>query len=137
MRTQHLITDDEFTALRTKVSNRQLALAGMATPKQFDAKQIQADLEDVKRPILQLRATWSSLPVGFHKRFNHMMLPVGFVIGESRTAELGPFFKALRGFDDTNSHEVPLTGENLNQLYQAIQAFAELFRSVEERKKAA
>jgi len=32
---------------------------------------------------------------------------------------------------------VPLTAENLNQLYQAIQAFAELFRSIEEEEKAA
>jgi hypothetical protein len=32
---------------------------------------------------------------------------------------------------------VALTGENLNRLYQAIQVFAELFRDVEEEKKAA
>jgi hypothetical protein len=30
----------------------------------------------------------------------------------------------------------PLTGENLNRVYQAIQAFAELFGDLEEEKKA-
>jgi site-specific DNA recombinase len=137
MRAQHLITDREFIEQKAMVSGRQVVVASMETTERFDAKQIKADLEEVKCPLSRLRATWSEMPVGFQKRFNHMVLPVGFVIGESRTAELGPVFKVLGGFEGTNSHEVPLTGEKLNQLYQAIQAFAELFRSVEERKKAA
>jgi hypothetical protein len=137
MRSQSLITDDEFISMKSTISKRQLALTGIAIPERLNADQIQAAFGEVRLPLSRLRATWNSIPVGFHRRFNHMVLPVGFVIGETRTAELGPIFRALVEPDRTISHEVALTGENLNRLYQAIQAFAELFRSVEEEKKAA
>jgi site-specific DNA recombinase len=137
MRTQGLITDKEFVSLKAKISERQLALMDMVTPERFDAKGIHTAIQEIMRPLSELGATWSSIPVGFQRRFNHMVLPAGFVIGSSRTAELGPLFRALGDFRGANSHEVPLTGENLNRVYQAIQAFAELFESVREEKKAA
>jgi site-specific DNA recombinase len=137
MRSQQLITDNEFVGLKKKISERRLAIEDVALPERFDAKRVQADLTQILRPLTELRATWNAIPVGFQRRFNHMVVPVGFVIGESRTAELGLLFRALGESDRVNSHEVPLTGENLNRLVQAIQAFAELFGEMREMKKAA
>lgn len=137
MRTEQLITDDQFIALKTTISKRQVALAGMGSAELFDAKEIETDLHEIEGRLTQMKATWNSVPVGFHRRFNHMVLPVGFVVGESRTANLGPIFKAFEGYDGPNSHGVALTGERSNQLFQAIQAFAELFRDLGEQKKAA
>jgi site-specific DNA recombinase len=137
MRAQGLITDKEFITLKGKIAERQATLAESAVPARVDAMQIQSDLEAITAPLAELTRTWQSIPVGFQRRFNHMVVPVGFVIGQSRTAETGPLFRVLGDIGGTNSHEVPLTGENLNRLAQAIRAFADLFRDLEEEKKAA
>jgi site-specific DNA recombinase len=137
MRAQGLITDEEFTTLKAKIATRQHALAVTAMPDRVDADQIQADLEKIILPLHNLKRTWHAIPAGFQHRFNHLVFPVGFVVGQSRTAELGPLFSVLEQFDHANSHEVPLTGENLNRLFEAIQAFAALFGDLEEAKKAA
>jgi site-specific DNA recombinase len=137
MRAQGMITDSEFSMLKTKISKRKSDLTNAAMPSRVDLSQIQASLEKIILPLQQLKRTWKSIPVGFQRRFNHMVVPAGFVVGQSRTAQLGPLFSAFGQSEDTNSHEVPRAGENLNRLYQAIQAFADLFRDLEEHKKAA
>jgi site-specific DNA recombinase len=137
MRAQGLVTDSEFMILKTKISKRQRDLADAAMPNRVDVSQIEANLDKIILPVQRLKCTWESIPVGFQRRFNHMVVPVGFVIGESRTAQLGPLFSTFRQFENANSQGVPLTGENLNRLYQAIQAFADLFRDIDEVKKAA
>jgi site-specific DNA recombinase len=137
MRAQGLITDGEFTTLKGKIAAQQHALAAAAMPARVDSKRIGADLEEITLPLHNLKRTWQTIPAGFQRRFNYLVVPVGFVVGQSRTAELGPLFSVLEQFDQANSHEVPLTGENLNRLYQAIQAFADLFRDIDEVKKAA
>jgi len=106
MRTQGLITDQEFVRLKHRISERQLALTDMAVPERLDMKQVQAELQGITRPLSELKRTWHSIPVGFQRRFNHMVLPVGFVVGESRTAELGPLFRVLGEFGGANSHGV-------------------------------
>jgi len=137
MRTQGLVTDKEFVRLKSRLSERRITLKDMLSAEQHDSKRVQADLEEIMRPLSELRKTWNSVPVGFHRRFNQMVLPVGSVVGGYRTAELALFFRALSESGGMNSREVALTGENLNQLYQAIQAFADLFRSIDGEKKAA
>jgi site-specific DNA recombinase len=137
MRTQALITDEEFVGRKVKISERQIALMDIAMPDRFDVKQVRVELKEITRTLVDLKATWNSIPVGSQRRFNQMLLPVGFVIGESRTAELGLLFRALGGMGGTNSYEVPLTGEKLNRISEEIRAFASFFRSLQEEKKAA
>lgn len=137
MRTQGLITDEEFLRQKSAILGRQRALAELPLPDRLDSKRLAASLEEITSPLSRLRDTWNSLQPRFRRRFNQLVLPVGFVTGESRTAELGLLFRLCSGFGEANSHEVPLRGERLNRLYQAIQAFADLFRSLEEGKKAA
>lgn len=137
MKAQGLISDEEFAACRQRISKWQTALTDATESEPLDPKKVHAALEKVTFPLSELRATWHSIPPGFQRRFNHMVLPVGSVIGEYRTADLGPLFRILGASDEANSHEVPLTGEGLNRLYQAIQAFAELFGEIREERKAA
>jgi site-specific DNA recombinase len=137
MRAQGVITDHEFMTVKAKLSQRKMAVANAAAPEQCDADRAQAALLEIARPLSDLKSTWDSIPVGSQKRFKQLVLPAGFVVGGIRTAELGLLFRVCETFQGANSHLVPLTGESLNRLYQAIQAFAEVFRSVEEEKKAA
>jgi len=137
MRTQGLLTDEEFVRAKGQVKERQSALATPLPKERFDRERIRADIEIITRPLTELKATWSSIPVRVQKRFKQMLVPSGFVVGGIRTAEIGHIFRVFEGFSEENTSLVPLTGESLNRLYQAIQAFAELFRSVEEEKQAA
>lgn len=136
LRARGLITDQELVKSRAQISRSRPAVEDTARAGQFDLQQIHSALEEIAQPLSELRATWANIPVGFQRRFNHMVVPVGFVIGESRTAEIGPLFRLLGGLGHPNSHEVPLKGENLNRVLQAIHAFAEFFRSVKEEKWA-
>jgi site-specific DNA recombinase len=137
MKTQGLITEPEFVHCKAAIAKRQQTLSEVELPQMPDARDVQGELETVVEPLAKLAATWETIPLGFHRRFNHMVLPAGSVIGKYRTAQLGPVFSFFRMAGDISSREVALTGENLNQLYQAIRAFADLFREIEEQKKAA
>jgi hypothetical protein len=106
MRAQGLVTDAEFVALKSKIAGRQNALTDAAASADVDTRRIQENLEKIALPLQRLKATWQSLPVGFQRRFNHMVLPVGFVIGQTRTAALGPLFSTFEDTEGTDSHEV-------------------------------
>ena len=97
-------------------------------------------LGEITEPLSRLRETWTALLGPFRRRFDRLILPVGFVAGESRTAELGLLFRALGDLADGNSNGVPLAGARSNQLLQEIQAFADIFgeyfRSKEESETA-
>ena len=137
MKTKGLLTDEEFIEQKSAIYERQVALENMPLPNRADAREIRDALDEIAKPLSALRETWQGMPSPFRRRFNRLVVPVGFVTGETRTAELGLLFRLLGDLGRDNSHVVPLTGEKLNQLYQAIQAFAELFESIREMKKAA
>lgn len=137
MKTKGLLTDEEFIEQKSAIYERQIALEDMPLPNRADAREIRGALDEITKPLSALRETWQAMPTPFRRRFNRLVVPVGFVTGETRTAELGLLFRLLGDLGGDNSHVVPLTGEGLNRLYQAIQAFAELFREVEEEKQAA
>jgi site-specific DNA recombinase len=132
-----LLTDEEFTGQKSSIYERQAVLAGMPLPDRVDAREIRDALDEITKPLSALRETWQAMPAALRRRFNRLVVPTGFVTGETRTAELGLLFRLLGDLRGDNSPVVPLTGENLNRLYQAIQAFADLFREMEEEKKAA
>ena len=81
----------------------------------------------IAEPLAQLKETWHVLPDPFRRRFERLVLPVGFVNGQTRTAELGLLFRALGDLAEGNSNGVPLAGARSNQLLQEIQAFADIF----------
>jgi len=77
------------------------------------------------------------LPFAQKRWFHQYVVPVGFMAEESRTAKLKFLFRFFLQFDPPNSHGVPLTVENWNQLLQEIQGLAALFDHSEDEKMAA
>ena len=134
MRTDGLVTDREFLAQKSILSERQMALESKPVAERLNADQVRAQLGEITEPLSCLGETWTALLGPFRRRFDRLILPVGFVAGESRTAELGLLFRALGDLADGNSNGVALTGEKSNRLLQEIQAFSELFKDYFEFK---
>ena len=137
MKSKGFLTDDEFVGQKSAIYDRQATLEDMPLPDRANATEIRSALNEITKPLSELRETWQTMPTPFRRRFNRLVVPAGFVIEETRTAELGLLFRLLGDLGLDNSHAVPPVGKRLNQLYQAIRAFAELFESVREEKKAA
>jgi site-specific DNA recombinase len=137
MKSKGFLTDDEFVGQKSAIYDRQATLEDMPLPERANATEIRSALNEITKPLSELRETWQTMPTPFRRRFNRLVVPAGFVIEETRTAELGLLFRLLGDLGLDNSHVVPPVGKSLNQLYQAIRAFAELFESIREQKKAA
>src|SRR2546426_1167574 len=127
MRSQKLITDQEFLAQKSILSERQIALESTATPDRVNPDRVREQLGMIAEPLAQLKETWLVLPEPFRRRFERLVLPVGFVNGQSRTAELGLLFRALGDLAEGDANGVPLAGALSNRLLQEIQAFADIF----------
>lgn len=137
MRMEGLITDQEFVAQREVLAEKRMAIDARLQANQFDLDEIQGNLEEIKMPFSQLKATWEMFSPALQRRFNRVALPVGFVHGEIGTAETALLFRAFRGFATANSTGVPPAGENLNRLMQEISAFAGILRGLSEENMAA
>lgn len=137
MKAKNLLTDEEFMRQKSSIYERQASLEDVPLPDRADVREIRGALDEVTKPLSALRETWRAMPTPFRRRFNRLVVPAGFVAGETRTAELGLLFRLLGELKEDNSHVVAPTGENLNRLYQAIRAFEDLFRDSKEEKKAA
>src|SRR5438445_9494391 len=95
MRTNGLITDQEFLAQKSILSERQMALESKPMAERLNADQIREQVGEITEPLSRVRETWEALPSPFQRRFDRLVLPVGFVAGQSRTAELGLLFRVL------------------------------------------
>lgn len=137
MRAQSLITDQEFLAQKSVLSERKFALEGTPTPGRFNPERLRAELSEITMPLAKLPDTWQALQPPFRRRFERLVLPVGFVNGEIRTAELGLLFRAFGGLADGKTNEVALTGKFSNRIIEEIQAFAAVLRRSEPEEEAA
>ena len=137
MKMEGLITDREFVAQREMLTERRMSIDARLQAQQFDPEEIRNNLDEVKRPLSELKTTWEAFSPALQRRFNRLALPVGFVYGQIGTAETALLFRTFRGFATANSIGVPFAVENLNRLMQEISAFAGILRSVEEEEMAA
>jgi site-specific DNA recombinase len=135
MRTSALITDDEFTAQKHALSDRRMAIQAALDSVPFDLKAVLSDIDQITKPLTELRQTWSTLGPALRSRFQRSMLPVGYVNGRIGTAERALFFRTLEDFGKEKTNGVPLTGAHWNQIEREIKEFAGLFREHEERLK--
>ena len=128
MKTENLITDQEFLAQKSILAERRTVLESTPVPDRIDRDKLRKDLGEITEPLAQLRETWEYLPDLFRHRFKRLILPVGFVNGETRTAELGLLFAAFRGLSEGKTTVVPLVGKFLNQILVEIKTFGNLLR---------
>ena len=110
MRAQELITDSEFITQKRVLTDRRSAAEASTDDKRFRLSDLKKQISQIAEPITRLFETWQSLSTPLRQRFQQLVLPVGFVAGQSGTAELGCLFKLFRHFDDDDSTVVPPRG---------------------------
>jgi DNA invertase Pin-like site-specific DNA recombinase len=125
MRAQHLITNEEFIERKEALTAQRLALE-IQEHQSTDSARVQANLERIMRPLSDLQDTWSALPPNLRARFGRLMLPGGFLVGKTRTADLGLLFSVFRASATATSSEVPLACVPSNPIISEIQAFSEV-----------
>jgi site-specific DNA recombinase len=133
MRAQNLITDEEFIPQKRRLEEQRTALECNARTK-LDLAAVRADLEKILGPLTKLRETWLALQPGLRARFDHLMLPAGFVNGSDRTADLGLLFSVFGRFLSPSSSGVPSGCIRPNPIFSEIHAFAEVLDGIEEPK---
>ena len=136
MRTEGLITDQEFLAQKASLVDRRMALEAAPVLDRINPEAVRRDLDEVKKPLGELGETWQILPPPLQRRFERSVLPVGFVNGQIRTAERAPLFRVFCELGRTNTNLVPPAGELWNQIWREIQDFTGLIRQHHEATKA-
>ncbi len=132
MRAQELITDEEFRKHKALLDDRRFGVAERQRSEEMAPEQLRRDLDEIAKPLQDLKNAWEAFPPGARRRFEHLVLPAGFENGHVRTAELGLLFRVFQPSEMANSNGVPLAGESWNRLVQEISAFAKLFRSADD-----
>jgi hypothetical protein len=125
MRAQGLITNEEFLLQRKRLADQRMAFESQAR-QTTDLAQVRADLQQILEPLSALRATWKSLEPSPRSRFDRLILPGGFVIGNIRTADRGLLFSTFRASAPTNSGVVAFGCVPSNRLISEIHEFREI-----------
>jgi len=135
MRTEGLITDQEFLAQKAIWADRRMALEAAPVHERINPETVHRELDEVKKPLGELGETWQILPPPLQRRFERSVLPVGFVNGQIRTAEKALLFRVFGELDRSKTTAVASVGKSWNQIWLEIQAFAGLVRQSREAKK--
>ena len=137
MRAKELLTDEEFREQKVLVADRKVAQEAGLSESALNLRHVRDQLRQITLPLMNLTDTWTQLNPALRQRFKRMLLPVGFVAGQIRTANLGRIFYICGQFTEPRSTVVAPAGEFLNQIIEEIRAFAELFRDNDMDKIAA
>ncbi len=130
MRTQRLISDEEFFAQKQQLRTQLSALQERAE-KRESPEQIKADLAAIEAPLAALAETWTSLrETPLLQRFQRLLLPGGFVVHRIGTADLGLVFTLFRGFSTQDAGSVPFPCESLSQIISEIHELREILQGV-------
>lgn len=136
MRTQGLITDQEFSAQKIILSGRRFAVESTPVADRCNPERIRAELAEITKPLTELSNTWHTLQPPFRRRFERLVLPVGFVNGETRTAELGLLFRTFGALAGNDSNVVPLVRKLSNRIIEELSALAAILRRSEPEEEA-
>jgi DNA invertase Pin-like site-specific DNA recombinase len=128
MRAQLLITNQEFAVQRALLLERRVSF-DVRNHVVVSIDEIRSKIREIVEPLADLRKTWHALREPFRGRFNRMLLPGGFVNGQSRTAQMGLLFSTFGASEPSNSLGVAPTSEELNRLVQEISELQEIFRA--------
>jgi site-specific DNA recombinase len=134
MRTQQLITDEEFVRQR-KLLKGQTISVNRNVPPSISASEVRDRFEIISGPLLNLSAAWKAIRSPYRRRFERMVVPAGFQVGHSRTAEVGHLFSAFSSFRTDCSSLVPHSSSGSNQIILEIVEFSNLLNGVEEEEE--
>ena len=132
MRAQALITDQEFIRQRRIVADQRDAIQTRITGQTIDVAEVREHFQEISIPLIMLRRTWQTIQPPFRRRFERLILPAGFAIRQSRTAELGGLFSFFGGFVHADSSVVAPVHELSNRIIPDIQGFWRVLKGIEE-----
>ena len=135
MRAQDLITDNEFLRQRQTLADQRTALQSNGSRHTIDVAEVREHFNEIAMPLVQLRRTWRNIHPPFRRRFERLVLPAGYVVGQTRTAELGGLFSFFRGFAGTNSSVVPPVCEISNRIIPDIHGFWRVLHGLEDTEE--
>jgi site-specific DNA recombinase len=135
MRAQGLISDEEFLRHRKIILNQRNTLESQGACRRIDITEARDKFKEIATPLIQLRETWETIQPPFRRRFERLVLPAGFLIGKTRTAELGGLFSIFQGFAQSVSMGVALPSLLSNRLIPDIIGFAEVLRGEERAEE--
>lgn len=134
MRAQGLITDEEFLRHRKIILNQRNAFESQGARQRIDVAEVREKFKEIVMPLIRLRQTWQTIRPPFRRRFEKLVLPAGFAIGHSRTAELGGLFSVIREFAHSVSIGVARPSLLSNQIVPDIAGFWEVLKATEGRE---
>jgi site-specific DNA recombinase len=127
MKTDRLISDEEFLAERGEIASRLAELEARDTEYAANANEVLGNIDKICDPLMDLGAAWESVAVEFQRRFQLLALPDGYVFGRVGTAQRGRLFSILATLSTPKSTLVPLTGLCWNQLANELETFSTIF----------
>lgn len=130
MRAQSLITDDEFSREKQRLTDQRIGLEAQ-TRQVINPETLQGDLERIIAPLLTLQATWKALSQSQRTRFDRLIFPGGFVIGRIRTAQLGLLFSVFGAAGTQHSGEVHRAWIPPNPIFSEIHEFIAVMEDAE------
>ena len=110
MRARGLISDREFVSQKRSLDDRQIAAEASRARTEIKPAEIKRRLAEISLPLTRLAETCEKLPPKVRHRFQQLIFPVGFVAGQSGTAETGLLFSVFRHFREGNATLVPREG---------------------------
>ena len=110
MTAEGLISDEEFATERKRISELRTSLEATDQMEPLNTDRIRGQISDITQPLCRLPETWQALTQPRRRWFERIILPVGYVQGKSRTAELGHLFRLNGDPAGINPTEVDRTG---------------------------
>jgi DNA invertase Pin-like site-specific DNA recombinase len=129
MKMENLITDDEYRAQRRLLDERVTNMPVDTPIRDRDPARVLGDLDAIRIPLRRLADVWQRPNIEFQRRFQQILLPVGYIYGSIGTAPKAHVLSFFGSSLPANSHEVALEGESWNQLMKEIAELADLLRN--------
>jgi site-specific DNA recombinase len=130
LRARGKISDSQFDEHKAEIDARRLSYTAPA--KQQDATSFMNRIANGAKTLRDLVGTWRRLKGPSRIWFQRVLLPMGFVVGQIRTAQKGLCISLFEQLLDPDSSKVPLTLSGWNQLLLEVQGFSEIESGSEE-----
>jgi hypothetical protein len=136
MKMDNLITSDEFTAHKARISKCLRELDIEEGFNAFEAPHARSLIEEISDPLMNLNTTWMEIPPALKQRFQRVILPSGFAVQRIGTAQMSDLFSALSPSRLKMSTLVAPTCQSSN-LMREIEEFAQVLRAIHDPAFAA
>jgi site-specific DNA recombinase len=131
MRAQTLISDQEFLKYKKRIIDNSISSEDRDR-RAVSIDEVRKQLQEIMNPLAKLRETWHELKPRSRRRFDRLLLPGGFVTGQSRTAQMGRLFSIIGSLPPGDSSGVPRPCIRSNQVIPDIQEFWKIMKGIEE-----